>query len=205
MSDTCLITLETGARRGVSCGKKNARGETVCSYHLKKKKEPDQTLTKNPDTKPDTDPKPDTKKKQKRKQDPIHDEKESRTNECRAILKKGARAGQECGRKNCASHKEFFETETVPVPLPDAPTCTYVFTKGEHKGTVCGKKTCVHKKNKIAKETKTEPPTKKETDKTLEKTETKEEKVDEKVQEMLTGQEKEENNDTHPDMPPVQK
>jgi len=31
------------------------------------------------------------------------------------------------------------------------------------------------------------------------------EKVDEKVQEMLTGKEKEENNDTHPDMPPVQK
>lgn len=31
------------------------------------------------------------------------------------------------------------------------------------------------------------------------------EKVDEKVQEMLTGKEKEEENDTHPDMPPVQK
>lgn len=31
------------------------------------------------------------------------------------------------------------------------------------------------------------------------------EKVDEKVNEMLTGKEKEEENDTHPDMPPVQK
>ncbi len=31
------------------------------------------------------------------------------------------------------------------------------------------------------------------------------EKVDEKVQEMMTGKEKEENNDTHPNVPPVQK